>query len=104
MLHDWDEEPEQLLPPHEGDGLVQVLVCVPPPQEALQALQALQPPFTGVQAAWQVPLTQFPEVHSSLQLQFAPFEQLISDWHPVGLLLQEAQTPLKMASPEAQFS
>ena len=48
VLQDWLDEPEQFAPPLEGGGFVQVLVCVPPPQEALQVLQELQPPFTGV--------------------------------------------------------
>ena len=48
------DEPEQLLPPYAGAGLVQVLVlvCVPVVPQAVaeqapQALQALQPPLTG---------------------------------------------------------
>lgn len=45
--------PEQVVPPPEGGGLVQLreLVCVPPPQlteHALQALQPVQPPFTAI--------------------------------------------------------
>lgn len=32
-LQAWEDNPVQLVPPQEGAGLVQVLVCVPPPHE-----------------------------------------------------------------------
>jgi hypothetical protein len=46
-VQDWLGDPEQLLPPQAGAGLVQVLVWVPVPQVVEQALQADQPPLTG---------------------------------------------------------
>jgi hypothetical protein len=47
VLQDWEEGPEQPAPPLEGGGFVQARVCVPPPQDAEQDDQALQPPSTG---------------------------------------------------------
>ncbi len=47
VLQDWEEEPEQVLPPQDGEGLVQVRSWVPPPQETLQLPQADQLPLTG---------------------------------------------------------
>lgn len=59
-VQDWDDAPEQAVPPHPGDGELHVRVCVPlvPQAVAEQALQADQPPSTGslpVQAREKVP-------------------------------------------------
>jgi hypothetical protein len=43
------ELPEQLAPPPEGEGQEQLLVWVPPPQEAEQLDHPHQPPFTGLE-------------------------------------------------------
>jgi len=47
VLQLWLDEPTQAAPPYCGAGLVQVRVCMPPPQETEQAPQPLHPPFTG---------------------------------------------------------
>ena len=47
MLQDWELAPVQAAPPYCGEGLVQVRVCVPPPQAREQAPQPLQPPSIG---------------------------------------------------------
>lgn len=52
VLQAWDKAPVQSAPPQEGAGLVQALVCVPPPQDTEHALHAVQPPFTAEQQAW----------------------------------------------------
>jgi hypothetical protein len=69
-LQDWEEGPEQLVPPQEGIGFVQARVCVPPPQDAEQDDQALQPPSTGTL----VPLHAPPE-HLSPTSQLLPSSQ-----------------------------
>lgn len=52
-LHAWVLSPAQSLPPFAGAGLLQVRVCVPPPQSLSQTLHADQPPLTGVaQLIW----------------------------------------------------
>ena len=43
----WELDPEQSAPPLAGDGVSQVRVWVPPPQETEQAPQLDQPPSTG---------------------------------------------------------
>lgn len=48
VLQLWFDGPAQAAPPYCGDGLVQVRVWVPPPQETEQAPQSLHPPFIGV--------------------------------------------------------
>jgi len=48
VLQVWEAEPLQVAPPHEGAGLVHVLVCVPPPHDAEQDDQAPHPPLTGL--------------------------------------------------------
>ena len=40
------EDPEQSDPPFAGVGFVHVLVCLPEPQDLLQLVQEVQPPFT----------------------------------------------------------
>ena len=47
VLQDWELAPVQAAPPYCGAGLVQVRVCVPPPQAREQAPQPLQPPLIG---------------------------------------------------------
>ncbi len=54
-------DPEHEAPPHEGLGLVHVLV--PPPHSTLQSLQ---PPFTGVQEGVQEDGGQLPEQQSPM--------------------------------------
>ena len=63
-----EDGPEQLLPPHPGVGLVQVLVCVPLAPQALaeQALQPVQPPFTAAAPA-QDRVSLVPRVPSSFR-------------------------------------
>lgn len=60
VLQDCEEEPVQSAPPYCGEGLVQVRVWVPPPQEREQAPQSLQPPFIGAFVTttepWPVPV------------------------------------------------
>ena len=60
----WVLAPVQFAPPQEGG--VQVLVCVPVPQEAEQALQGDQTPLTGVQAALTVKSTVLEQVEEQL--------------------------------------
>ena len=50
VSHAWEADPLQGRPPWDGAGLVQVRVCVPPPQVAEQVPQPDQPPSTG--QAW----------------------------------------------------
>ena len=47
VLQLWLDTPVQEAPPFAGEGLVQVLDWVPPPQLTEQADQDDQPPFTG---------------------------------------------------------
>lgn len=47
MLQAWLTGPPQSAPSFAGTGLVQLLVCVPPLQEAEHADQPDQPPSTG---------------------------------------------------------
>lgn len=47
VLQDWLDGPVQAAPPYCGAGLVQVRVCVPPPQVREQELQSLHPPSMG---------------------------------------------------------
>ena len=49
VLQDWLVEPTQSAPHSLGEGLLQLLVCVPPPHSTLHVLQDDHPPFTGVQ-------------------------------------------------------
>jgi len=48
------EDPEQTDPPFAGVGFVQVLVWLPEPQDLLQLVQEVQPPFTGHSCVLQV--------------------------------------------------
>ena|SRR3990167_1036655 len=61
-----EEAPEQLAPPPDGGGLVQVCVWVPPPQETLQAPQSLQPPSTGAGNSHESPSQVLPDMQAAL--------------------------------------
>ncbi|MBI2136996.1 hypothetical protein HYU12_00590 [Candidatus Woesearchaeota archaeon] len=81
VLHDFKESPVQLVPPHDGTGLVQLLVCVPPPHGLLHDVHALQPPATELHdtGALQTPPTTKPP--TSKESHFKPALHVLPEQH-----------------------
>lgn len=111
VLQLWLDGPVQAAPPLAGEGLSQVLVWVPPPQETEQLLQADQPPFTTTGQAGALPVQVPPQLAPThvallpqpLQLPVTGVQTLQLGAAPEQVLLPQELFPPQTALPLTQL-